>query len=219
MKNKNILVGLLILIFWSHKTEAQNMTIYCGDVMNKGTTTVLDTLTQDCFKTLLLQDNSVLEVFNLSITDTIKFTYGDTGSTTANDTIALRQISVDGYEYNDYRGVNDVNPLVILWNVPNDELPSNIIQGRFVDIEFKHDYTLAVDGDYVSEEDLKLLECVIYNFLGQVTYRGVFGDLFQGDLIDCKFSGIPLLVTFKNNAGYFHKKKYYVDLYNSTNCE
>lgn len=206
-----------MLLLISFGVQSQNLTITCGIKIEKGSTVVLDTLKQDCYKTLLLQDNSILEIRYIAQLDSIKFTYGDTGGDTLDgvEYEILREYSVDSISWTDKRPVGDVNPKVIIHDYTGDKL----FFSDHVDVEYVYSYLTADTDTDIPEEDLKKLECKIYSFLGQIMYEGKFGDLFQGTQIDCRFSSKLLLIRFYNNSGSFPSKRYYVDLHGTGGCD
>ncbi len=208
---------VFILLLLSFSVNAQNLTIDCGIKIEKGSTVVLDTLNQVCYKTLLLQDNSVLEVKYISQLDSIKFKYGDTGGDTLDnvDYDIIRRVTINGVEYVDKRPVGDVNPKVILHNYRGE----NVFFTDLIDVEYIDDYSLATSDEGIPEVDLQKMQCTIYNFIGQTIYEGKFGDLFEGTKIDCKYSSILLLIRFYNDAGGFASKRYYTDFYGTGGCD
>lgn len=193
-------------------------TIVCGDALIKGTNVKIDTLIQDCYKTMLLQDNAILEIGSLRINDTIKFTYGDTGEigNMQGDSIALRQVSIDSIVYYDYRSITDVNPKIVFLN-QGESLPDGVIIGDHIDWEIVNDFNYS-DGTDVTEDELKLLSCDIYDFNARLLYSGIFGDLFQGTAIRCDLSSVMLIIRFQNKAGVFVKKKFYANRYGTGGC-
>jgi hypothetical protein len=178
----------------------------------------IDTLIQDCYEVQLLQDNSVIEVYSTQIKSVIDFRYGDTGGDTLDDVVydTLRQVDIDGRIYYDFRPHEDVNPKIIFWNMqPND----SIVIGPYIDVEYKIDYALGGEETDFPEEELRKLYCRMYSFNGVLVYEGMFGDIFDNSgRIKCRYVNVLLIIRFKNDAGWFSKKKYYIDYYNDGNC-
>jgi len=210
---------LLLVLLFSYGTYAQNYTIECGKLIKKGVQMKIDTLIQDCYEVLLLQDNSTIEIYKAEINTQMILKYGDTGGDTLKGVVydTLRQIDIEGKLYYDVRPRGDVNPKVIFWNI---EPSPNIVVDAYIDVEYKTDYDTANGNTDFPESELRKLQSVVYDFSGKTLYKGLYADLFDSEgKIDCRYANTLLIVRFKNNAGWFAKKRYYVDYKGNGDCD
>lgn len=199
---KFILFVILWLVSWmafaqatpNYLVDSERHILQCGDVIKKGTTVTIDTLVMTCMQTLLLQDNSTLNIGHVEwfpdensdwTDETARFMYGDVGwdenqdfTNVTIDTI-YRQ-DMDGYAYMDYRLSTDTDPVVNFINCR----PTGIIGDPNVFInwdEYCDDIVLGDEEFVVTPENELDLDCVIWNMLGQELFRGKFRDIFYGD--------------------------------------
>ena len=149
--------GILFVILWlmswvmfaqatpNYLVDSERHVLECGDVIQKGSTVTIDTLVLTCMQTLLLQDNSTLNVnhvvwFPDADTDwkdeNVRFMYGDVGWDVLPDAGSvidtIYQEDMNGYAYVDYRLSTDVNPIVNF----NNCRPTGIIGHKNVDINW-----------------------------------------------------------------------------------
>jgi len=184
--------------FPNYLTDSPRHVLQCGDIVQKGTTVTIDTLVITCMQTLLLQDNSTLNVGHVEWykdenatweEETARFMYGDVGwSQDDLDAIASgvkidsieRYATFDDFLYYDKRLETDVDPVVNFLECR----PTGIIGDPNVVInysEYCDDITLDDDEVVVDAETELDLDCVIWDMNGRELHRGRFGDIFYGD--------------------------------------
>lgn len=188
----------------------------CGDVIEYGTTVNIDTLVLSCSQTLLLQDNSVLNVKKVIWFDDpsvargdelVRLMYGDIGF---RDTIAGVKIDTlyreddYGYAYMDYRPSTDYNPVVNFLECR----PTGIFGDLNVDINYSElcpDVILDDEQFVVTPENELNLDCTIWDMKGAQLYQGKFSGIFGGDCgVRCLkelFWNQVLLIEFRYQDG------------------
>lgn len=225
MRRLTIIILMLIGIYTTsaqttavsnYLTDSPMHVLECGDVIQKGTTVTIDTLVLTCMQTLLLQDNSTLNVGHVIwfpdensdwSDETARFMYGDVGwdegqdfTGVTIDTIARQDMN--GYAYNDYRLSTDVNPVVNFTNCR----PTGIIGDPNVDINYTEwcpDITLGDEEFVVTPANERLLDCTIWNMNGIEMYTGPFDGIFHGncgnECLDYLYWNKVLLIEFRTN--------------------
>lgn len=221
MKQLTITIMLLLGVFTSsaqtYLTDSPRHVLECGDVIKKGSTVTIDTLVLTCMQTLLLQDNSTLNVKHVVwfgdenadwTSETARFMYGDVGWDENTDFSVgidtIRRTDMNTFDYNDYRLTTDRNPVVNF----TECRPTGIIGDPNVDIifgEYCPDITLDDEEFVVSPENERDLDCTIWSMTGQEMYTGPFDGIFHGncgaECLDYLYWNKVLLIEFRTLDG------------------
>ena len=198
----------------NYLTSSSRHVLECGDVIKKGTTVSIDTLVLTCMQTLLLQDNSTLNIKHVVwfgdensdwTSETARFMYGDVGWEENQDftgvTIdTIPRSDINGFAYNDYRLSTDRDPIVNF----TECRPTGIIGDPNVEIiygEYCPDITLGDEEFVVSPENERDLDCTIWSMTGQEMYKGPFDGIFHGncgnECLDYLYWNKVLLIEFR----------------------